>query len=96
MAINEYRPPSRSASGFPQRDRYQDGKTPIVRIALEEEVSKKIAIIRYMKDQEGDSLNSLSSVVEDAVLHYFNYYMTNREVPDRDQYSKFLKTSKKC
>ncbi len=73
MAIEEYRPnydkPTRSSAGFPQRDRYKSGQTPVVRIALEEEVSTKIAMIRWMKDQEGESLNSLSSVVEDAVLH---------------------------
>ena len=98
MAIEEFRPnskPQRSKAGFPQRDRYQDGKTPVVRIALEEEISKKIAILRWVKDQEGDSLNSLSSVVEDAVLHYFDAFMTNRELPSRDQYSKFLKTTKR-
>ena len=98
MAIDEYRPnnpPQRSQAGFPQRDRYKSGQTPVVRIALEEEVSKKIAIIRWMKDQQGDSLNSLSSVVEDAVLHYFDFYMTDREMPSRGQYAKFLKTPKR-
>ena len=40
-------------------------------------------------------MHSLSSVVKEAVLHYFDAYMTDRELPDRDQYSQFLKTSKR-
>ncbi len=95
MANDEYTNSLRSASGFPQRDRYKSGQTPVVRIALEEEVSTKIAILRYVKAAEGETLHSLSSVVEDAVLHYFDAFMTDRELPDRDQYSQFLKTSKR-
>ena len=84
--------PQRSEAGFPQRDRYRTGQSPTIRIALEEEVSTKIAILRYIKAEEGESLHSLSSVIEDAILHYFDFYMTDRDVPDREQYSRFLKT----
>ncbi len=93
--VQEYTPPQRSKAGFPQRDRYKSGQTPTIRIALEEEVSKKIAILRYVKAEEGESLHSLSSVIEDAVLHYFDAFMTDREMPDRDQYSQFMKTGKR-
>ena len=98
MAIHEYRPNNplqRSKAGFHPRYRYQDSKTPFVRIALDEDVSKKIAMLRFAKKKAGESLHSLSSFIENAVFHYWDYYFTDRELPSRGEYDQFLKTSKR-
>ena len=82
-------------AGFPARGKYASGQTPVIRISIEESISEKIAALRFDYQQRGESLYSLSSVIEDAVELLYAETFKGRTPPDPEDYRSFTKTKAK-
>ena len=85
----------KTLSGFPARGKYSSGQTPVIRLQIEESISQKIAALRFDAQQRGESLYSLSSIVEDAVELLYAETFKGRTPPAFEDYKAFTKTKAK-